>query len=76
VKACSASVLHLTLNQQVADLHDGSKGARTKRFGFEYSPSLVLGRCCAMMALSLMAEHNDVRLAEWPAHSLYFMGTK
>ncbi|CAB1416052.1 unnamed protein product [Pleuronectes platessa] len=30
----------------------------------------------AMMALSLMAEHNDVRLAERPAHSLYFMGTK
>lgn len=29
-----------------------------------------------MMALSLMAEYNDVRLAEWPAHSLYFMGTK
>ena len=28
------------------------------------------------MALSLMAENNDVRLAEWPAHSLYFMGTK
>lgn len=33
-------------------------------------------RWWAMMALSLMAEHNDVRLAEWPAHSLYFMGTK
>lgn len=30
----------------------------------------------AMMALSLMAECNDVRLAEWPAHSLYFTGTK
>jgi len=29
-----------------------------------------------MMALSLMVEYNDVRLAEWPAHSLYFMGTK
>lgn len=28
------------------------------------------------MALSLMAEHNDVRLAERPAHCLYFMGTK
>lgn len=29
-----------------------------------------------MMALSLMAKNNDVRLAEWPAHSLYYMGTK
>lgn len=29
-----------------------------------------------LMALSLMAENNDVRLAEQPAHSRYFMGTK
>lgn len=29
-----------------------------------------------MMALSLMAEWRDVRLAEWPAHSLVFIGTK
>lgn len=29
-----------------------------------------------MMALSLMAEYGDVRLAEWPAYSLYFTGTK
>lgn len=28
------------------------------------------------MALGLMAERNDVSLAEWPAHSLDFMGTK
>lgn len=70
---------HLALNQQVQDVPYGGEGGQgyVRRWVFERGPTIGPGEMWwAMMALSLMVECNDVRLAEWPAHSLYFTGTK
>lgn len=76
-KVYSLSMLHFTLNQQVNNNSDGLREPEQKGIGLECSPSLVPeSKPWAMMALSLMARSDDVRLPESPAHSLYFMGTK